>query len=523
MAPRTRTLARSRLLLAVLVVPLLASANAPAADTEAKTAPAVAPADYDLFESDRAGAFFVPKTLKTRYDALLERLAALRERIDQAKIGGADARKEVEALQAELAALRTDIDKVKLYIPGAAVHTESISDDIPFDPAQFLLVECGSVEIRGGEGLNIHATLEKTVLSEPGGDPKPDFTGIKLAHRVVLGAKHFGYYATMRNREDGKKDWERFPFKDFVDRAFLHLTIEGLNHEQGNRWINLEMKNADGAGQQRGDWRRHAKLVVEVPRCNKVGVVGVLGGFKVVGLQAALVVQGGGDRDYDATYEIENLDGTLDAANVPFDRVTGATGDVSIDATAYAGTGSTTHDDHGVTVRPAVSREWAYDGIAGSLKVRTTRAGLQIGRVGGRIDVENDFGRTELTSDAPLPAKDHRIVSQSGTIEIRLSEQAVAKSGLALFTECGTIRLAPETDRGLDEKMYTTSGDSFGGGDGVRRSWHGFTNVAGDGRGSFDVLARVGAALHGEPRTPGLDIINRGGTIVLARPKAATP
>jgi hypothetical protein len=239
-------------------------------------------------------------------------------------------------------------------------------------------------------------------------------------------------------------------------------------------------------------------------------VRGGLAGFKVEGVEAPMTVVGGGDRDYDASYEVAKLAGSLSADNIPIHRLDGVEGDVSIVATAYAGNVGTAHDDRGITIEPGPVRSAEYRNIDGSLRVRFARTDLSVGRVSGRVDVENDFGQTTWTVERSLGKQDHRIVSQGGTIEVRLGQAALEGLPLALYTECGVVHLAPGTEQGLEDSSFSSSS-----GDDVHRSWHGFVTTGARDAGGVELFARVAAALHGRPREPGVDIISRGGAIRL--------
>ena len=125
------------------------------------------------------------------------------------------------------------------------------------------------------------------------------------------------------------------------------------------------------------------------------------------------------------------------------------------------------------------------------------------------MDVENAFGRTVWRADRPIAAMDHRVVSQSGPIEVRFSPAALGPLPLALFTECGTIRL-PQGGGDLMSQMYHGSM-----GDVTSRSWHGFIKGHGEDRlgGLSPLFERIPAAVRGERRPRGIDIISRAGTI----------
>jgi len=67
-------------------------------------------------------------------------------------------------------------------------------------------------------------------------------------------------------------------------------------------------------------WRRQAKLVLYVPKCGRIGVRGGLAGFKMEGVNAPVSVVGEGDRDYEASYEVSKLTGSLSADSIEIHR-----------------------------------------------------------------------------------------------------------------------------------------------------------------------------------------------------------
>jgi hypothetical protein len=222
------------------------------------------------------------------------------------------------------------------------------------------------------------------------------------------------------------------------------------------------------------------------------------------------MVQGGGSRDYHTQYVVSGLDGPLTACDIPIHHIDGVNGDVSILATAYSEDTGTTHGPDGVTKRPLARGESSYREIRGNLQARFCRTDLTLEGIAGRVDVENEFGKTVWRSDRPLAAMDHRVFSQSGPIEVRFSPSAPGALPLALATECGTIRL-PQGKGDLEDVMYSGSI-----GDVTRRSWRAFFTGRGNhrlGDLSDSPLGRIAAAVRGERRPKGIDIISRAGTI----------
>jgi hypothetical protein len=469
-----------------------------------------APADYQIVSSDRAGAYFVARPLKDRYDQLVGQLATLRRDIGEARITSDEARRQVIQLANELKALKQQIEQARIYIPGATVHNAKTTDSFPIAANDFLLVDASNLELRGWDKPEVRYVVEKTILSLDDKGVDENLSGISVIHRKASGKELFGFYKDIAGKPEWKNDWEQFQFKEYLDREFSYIKIVGLTHQEGNQQITVDVKNEQGAGAMSSQWRRQAKLVLYVPKCGRIGVRGGLAGFRIEGVNAPVTVVGEGDRDYEASYEVSKLTGSLSAANIAIHRLDAVKGDVSIAATAYAGNISTTHDDRGITIEPGPIRSAEYQNIDGNLRVRFVRTDLTVSRVSGRIDVENDFGHTTWLAETSLGKHDHRIVSLDGPIEVRLGKSALGELPLALYSECGIVHLAPGMKQGLEDSSFSSSS-----GDNVHRSWHGFVTTRARNAGGFELFDHVAAALHGRRREPGVDIISRGGAIRL--------
>ena len=269
-----------RPLISAVLVLLLVVASMPAVagqqQTDAKGKQAVAPGDAAIFAQDRAGAYFIARPLKEKYDSLEKRVAALRTDIREAKIDSARAHSQIAALQAELKDLLLQIDATKLYIPGAKIQTRIETTTVPIALDDLLLIDCESIEIEGWNGPGIECVLEKTVLDEDGTKFDADLAGIKLVASKATGNEFFGFYKKMASRpgEREKALWNGFIFKEFIDHDLSYVTVEGLTAQEGNRNISLVMQSEKGDGSQSSEWRRHAKLKLRVPKCRLVGVAG---------------------------------------------------------------------------------------------------------------------------------------------------------------------------------------------------------------------------------------------------------
>jgi hypothetical protein len=486
-----------------------------------------APADYVIVEHDRVGAYFVARPLKEKYDGLLKRLAALKEDIAEARIDSARARAEADAIGKDLAALRTEIDRAKLYIPGAPVHQATATESFPLAADDLLLVDAQDVEIRGWDRPEVKCLVEKTVLGAGDKQVADDLAGITLDRRRTSGKELFGYYIGLETREGGKAEWERFPFKEFLGREFTHLALKGLEPAEGNGYVDVAMQNEGGEGNVGSRPRRMARLTLFVPKCRRVGVRGALGGFKVRSLEAPLSVQGQGNRDYGSSYEINDLGGSLEADNVPIHRLDGVRGDASVIVTAYAGNISSSMNGRSLTTRAYPPDAAEYRKVRGALRIRAVRVDLTLEGMEGRVDVANDFGRTVWVIDRPPAKVDHRVVSDSGTIEVRIGKEMPGDLAMMLFSECGAVNLVKAGDKVPALKFSSTNGNDVfeslmfhsGTGDDAMRSWHGFTTKPPGAKGrrdSFEWMRRVPAALHGRPRSPGIDLLSRAGAVTLA-------
>ncbi len=521
----------------MLILTLVLGAGlAPASGDEPKSkkdARPQAPGDYRIFEQDMAGAYFIARPLMEKYDALRKRVAGLRADIAGARIDSARARAEVAALQAELNGLLQTIDQAKLYIPGATVHRRTETTHVPIQPDDLLLVDCENVEVRGWDGPDIQCVLERTVLDDDSGKVADDFAGIELVARKGSGKEFFGFYLDVRDQpkfwanEDMQSELRRFVFPDFLGREFPYVTVKGLVYQEGNRQIDVTVRSERGDGFSSSQWRRHATLTLLVPRCQRVGIRGGLGRLKARDLNAGLTVLGQGNRDYTAVYEVANLGGSLAADNIPIHRVDGVKGNVSVTATAYIENKGTGYGPDGVTARASDPKESVYRDIDGDLRARFCRANLTIGDVGGRVDVENDFGDTVWQTDRELAQKgDHRVVSQSGAVTVRLGAKVPGGLKVEMFTEVGSLRRGRDVEKALNVWFEETNFQTAEG-DTIRRSWTSWALHPGpqgdQPRHNWEEASarrrRAADALYGRPRSPGIDVISRAGTVTVAVPE----
>ena len=502
---------QARMTALVATVSVFLALGGALADEQQKDRPK-APADHAEFESDMTGSYFVTKGLKDKYDNLVTRVGELRVDIDQARINESQARAGIAKLQSEIDEVLREIEKTKLFIPGATVQHRAAIKNIPLGAQDLLLIEAENVEIQRGDGPEIKCVVKKTVLGEidKEQDLTGDFDGIELVVRKSSGKEMFGFYKVAADRPDLKHQFDQFPFKPFLDREFTVITLKGLSYEDGNRQISVDARNELGMGTSSSQWRRHAKLSLHVPRCQGVAIQGGLGGLRVRSLDGPLMIQGLGARDYRTRYRVTDLNGSLTACGIPLHEIDDVTGDVSVVHTAYTENVLTTHGPNGVDNRVDPPKPSRYKSIRGGLAVSFCRADLTLEDIGGRVDVQNDFGRTVWHAVRPIAATDHRIVSQSGAIELGFSPAALGKLNFALFTGCGAVRM-PGGDAGFESRIF--QGNL---GDTSVRSWTGFASISRElprPQSEDFRIERMPAALRGDRRAPGIDIISRAGTI----------
>lgn len=116
-----------------------------------------------------------------------------------------------------------------------------------------------------------------------------------------------------------------------------------------------------------------------------------------------------------------------------------------------------------------------YRDIDGDLRARFCGADLTIGDVGGRVDVENDFGATTWQAGRELAQKvDHRVVTQGGSVTLRLGAKLPGVLKVKMFTECGSLRRGRDVEKSLNA-WFEESNFQAAEGDTVRRSWTAWT------------------------------------------------
>jgi hypothetical protein len=508
-------------------------------------AKAQAPENHTLLKQTIDGGYFIARPLKDEYDRLVERLRLLKSEIDRGQTTGAAAVKELGELQTALAGLRAEIEAKKVLVPLAHIRTATQTVTFDLGPERRLFITAEDVHVVGWDQPQVKCELEKSVLSADENPADAELEAIKLVHRHSRDTQKVGrsLAETQADEEkflasdDGKKltpeareqrrqlvediflSWAHFA--DFQDKEIDLLEIEGLTHPQGNRQIRTEVSYDKGKTNS-AEWRRHARLTVFVPQANFVAITS--GGvhnwsrIDIRDLKASLVLASHGTfrTASDEPFQVRSLEGSLRVKQVPLDLIDGVTGNVNIVATV----------DHSIRVTSWGTGTGAIVGtrypplpcvcknVGGDLVGWFGRVDVQLEGIQGRIDVRNEFGDTKLTIAGPPSQAAHRIISESGRIELSLSRKEWGDFPLWAVTQAGTFRSSAPREF-LEEFNVTTKDDA-----GAQRAWVGLRR--GRGRAApFDptdfqnLATRLRLALAGDERVPGFDLISRGGAVVV--------
>jgi hypothetical protein len=508
--------------------------------TETPTATAKAPPGQAIVGAQLGGSFFAPKPLKARYDELLGKMKTLEREIAEGRISGNQAKVEVATLKTELSTVRQEIDRQKTFVPVAELHTKSDETSFELGPERRLLIFADKVRIVGWDRQEVKCVLEKTVLTA-GDEPVAEhFEGIQLVHEHRSAEKEVGKTADEMEAQDarfleseeGKKldakgrEWRRSfldqnkaygrIYRPLQGRTIDVVSVKGFSHAEGNRQITLDVRSDQGEGSMSSHWQRHATLTVFVPACEVVAVQGGLGGLDIQSVEAAVIVRGDGDRDYHGKFRAQGVKGSLTVDRLPLQSIGDVSGDVEVTMMAYLGNSGTRHADGVRTSYVFPPENYVYSNIAGDFRGRFVRADLNLIGVGGNLDVVNEYGKTVLNIDKPLPEAAHRIISLGGHIEVNAGIHAFADVEVLAASECGTVRVGSD-DRDFKDFDWTIAMP-----DGASRGWHGFERrpqdaADSDSRPQFPRFERVAQALNGDQRGAGLDVISRGGSIQILK------
>ncbi len=450
------------------------AASLAAAQDRIPTAKASAPADHVLLRNEIGGAYFVSKELQAQRADLESKVELLEREIKEGKLAEAEATRRIALLKAELEKVLAEMSKKTVLVRAATANTVKETGTFPLPAERCLFIQARRVKIVGWDKPEVKWELEKTVLTV--GDKEkdlaePELKAIRLARRDVPSSVFRFPHDPFRN--DEATFAARSPFEQIWNRDLTVLELEGLEGTEGNSSITIELTTGEGRS-LRSEFRRHARLTLYVPKCDTVAVRGALNGLAVESLPASLAVSGEGDRDYGATYEVRGLKGNLTARGVPWTAIHDVEGDVAIVQTDTRENSGTTHSDDVRVSYVEPPKELTCRNVRGNFRAIFSRANLRLEQIGGRIDLRNDYGDTtlrgsRLLGDKPEAKVAHRIVSQSGRIDVQLPAETVKALPISALTETGTVRVRGLRDV-LDDVQFRQAPGEYG----RSRTWRGF-------------------------------------------------
>jgi hypothetical protein len=183
---------------------------------------------------------------------------------------------------------------------------------------------------------------------------------------------------------------------------------------------------------------------------------------------------------------------------------------------AYLGNSGTRHADDTRTSYGFPPEDYSYQNIAGGFRGRFVQADLDLQGIGGRIDVQNEYGQTTLRLDKPLPNLAHRVITHGGRINVLATEGAFGDLPVLAVSECGVVRIG-YNDRSFKDVSWTSTIS------GEHRGWRGFNRPPPSEKeeeshlAAFERFERLPKVLVGEERSAGLDLISRGGSIQILK------
>lgn len=253
-----------------------------------------------------------------------------------------------------------------------------------------------------------------------------------------------------------------------------------------------------------------------VPEQKSICVRGSRRGLLVENVKASLTVvdEASTDSDPRGRFEITGLKGDLRSRDFPLQKIVDVDGHVIVELTTefgFEGSGTMHHDDirdmlPGRPIALQVHR------ISGGVDLRLGRVRLDLHDIGGKIDISNEFGDTTLSAAGPLADEAHRIISQSGRIEVVLDQAAWASTSVNAATNHGGVRTNLTREQFEDFHLVATDKRT-----GQRRNWNGFRAVRPDEDrfAVFELIDRFSHALTGGARSRGLDLVSRSGRVVV--------
>ncbi|HEV3303492.1 MAG TPA: hypothetical protein VG055_27830 [Planctomycetaceae bacterium] len=508
---------------------------------EPKYPTAQAPPNYAVLKFAGGGVYYVAKDLKTRRDRLIEQMRSLKNQVDDADISGDEALRQLSKLKHDLDSLQKLVDERRVFVTPYKLNKQT--DTVTFDvgPQKFVVITADDLKVESWAGPGVKCVLEKTVLTVGDESAEPQLKALQVVHRhsrapQIVGRTDEEITADERkffDSPDGRKlnatqraSRKKFVrqiaesysiYRDFQGKEIDSIAIQGTEYDQ-NRSIVFETKSEGGEGTGGSTRQRHVKLTVFLPPCKSVALRGCLVGLLVQDLKTSLIITNSDsrDRDYEGRFEIRNHVGPVRVEHVPIQKITNVQGDVRLLLTEeFANSGTSFHGNWRLMYVSPPNELLCAD-IAGSFTAWCGRMNLRLERLGGQIDVRNEFGDTLLTVDRLFPEQAHRVISEAGRVDAVMPKSVLGQLPLLAATNDGRVETNADHDF-LEELNVGTPGRELG----EYRNWRAF--ISKSMKRSFqqnpleflEIPRRMALALDGEKRSPGLDLISRGGTVAV--------
>jgi hypothetical protein len=482
------------------------------------------------------GVYYVAQDLKKAHDRLMEQMRSLKNQVDDADISGDEALNQLAKLKRELDSLQRRMDEGKVFVTPYKMNKQTDTFTFDVGPEKLVVITADDLKIEGWAGPGVKCVLEKTVLTAGGESAEPHLKALQIVHRhgrapQIVGQTNAEIDADERrflDSPDGRKlneaqrasrhkfvrriaDKYTTTYRDFQGKDIDSIDIKGTEYDQ-NRSIVFGTTSEGGGGTVGSTRQRHVKLAVFLPPCKAVALRGCMVGLLVQGLTTSLSITNhdSRDRDYEGRFEIRNHVGPVRVEHVPIQRIGNVLGDVRLLLTdEFANSGTSSHGNWRL-MNVSAPNELLCTNIGGSFTAWCGRTNLRLERLVGQIDVRNEFGDTVLAVDRSLPQQAHRVVSEAGRIDVVVPRTVLG--GLSLFAATNHGKVETNADRSiLDELNFGTSGREQG----EFHNWRAFVSKAAMNsiQTQFGITQRADLILADEMRSPGLDLVSRGGTV----------
>ncbi len=501
--------------------------HAQVADRESATK---APPNHTLFRRSFGGAYFIPNDLSKQYEDLKTRVEQLRESLDSDESNEA-AVAEVARLSKTLEELQTKITEKEVFVSPVKIYEQTDTYEFELGKEPQVVIVADQIRLSSWDGPGIRCVLKKSIIAKE----KPaaaEFEKLFVEHELKVPKELVGetiaerkvrteaYFASEQGQAATEKQraWRRNFEQEITDSQAKYtafqgqpahiLQVRGLDNGE-RQWVSIELHSEGGTGSSGGEWDRRAELTIQLPRNAITAVLGCQVGVHVEGYEGSLLLTTANstDRDYEGIFTVTGVKGDFAAYGVPLQSITQINGSVTLDGNSVMRNGGTSHSNGNRRMTRDLSGETVIHEIEGNLTARYAYTRLKVADVSGTINIENRYGPTQIEFHEIVPIDAaSRIITESGTIRVRMPKSVLSLLPWALFTEVGEVQV--NVDRELLEDISFSSSN---------QSWNGMiTPRKKDDPGAFmTAFERPRKTLNDETRSPGFDVISRAGRIVL--------